>query len=329
MGGSLPRWCAPCLLACALGSARAAEVAPAGLDYRVAPGVERCPTEAEFSALLTREVGEDPFAANPNLGLKVTLTAQTNGVSGVVEITEKGELRGRRALSSGDCSALAAALALVVGVELDPFAVNRRTRTPPADVAADVSVVPALQSTLPGEPPEHRTQWLMGVGAMMAGGLAPTVVPAVTLGASMRKPDWAGHWELGFEFQGMPPVTAPFGTGTGGTGSISHLLLTGLGCVHPLAIVGICALGTGGVAIATGQGFNGAQQSGTETQGYASAGLRVTAEVPLDPELLLVFHTDLAYQITREPLQDRAGATLWTPTLFTWNIGFALQGRIL
>jgi hypothetical protein len=169
----------------------------------------------------------------------------------------------------------------------------------------------------------------------------------------MRKPDWPGRWEFGLEFQGLPPVTTPLG-GTG-SGSVSHLLFTPLACAHPWWIVGICGLFTAGATIAEGQGFAPPR---TTTTGYASAGLRITAEVPLDPELLLVFHADGAYQITREPLQycatslstsgecnppsqdkpascsDGSAPTggvcnLWTPAPFTWNIGFALQGRIL
>ena len=336
MGGSLPRWCAPFLLAFALGSARADETPPASLVYNVGQGVQRCPTQAEFLGLLTREVGEDPFAANPGLRLEVTLTARPNGVSGVVEITAKGALLGRRELSSGDCSALAAALALVVGVELDPFALARRAQN--SQSTATVAAT-AIEAPLPVEPPRHRTQWMMGVGALLAGGLAPSVVPGVTFGASLRKPDWPGRWEFGLEFQGLPPVTAPLG-GIG-SGSVSHVLLTPLVCAHPWWIFGVCALFPGGVTIAEGQGFGTPQ---TTTTGYAAAGLRVTVEVPLDPELRLVFHADGAYQITREPLQyvppmdkpctDGSApvngvCNLWSPTPFTWNIGFALQGRIL
>jgi hypothetical protein len=305
--------------------------------------VQRCPSKEEFSALLTREVGEDPFVTTPNLGLTVLLTPQANGVSGVVEITENGQLRGRRELNSGDCAALAAALALVVGVELDPFALAHRSQA----VGPATVTNPAVEATLPVEQPRHRTQFLMGVGAMAAGGLAPSVVPGVTFDVSVRKPDWVGRWELALEFQGLPPVTTSLG-GTG-SGSISHLLFAfPTVCAHPVWILGLCGFFTSGVAIATGQGF-GHEGAGTQTEGYAAAGLRVTTEFPLDPDLLLAIHLDGAYQITREPLQyqlplgsppgtpcaDGSASTpdlvchLWSPTVFTWNIGFALQGRIL
>jgi hypothetical protein len=315
MGGSLPRWCAPCLLAFAVSGAKGEETPPGGLDYRVAPGVQRCPSKAEFSALLSREVGGDPFATTPDLGLTVLLTPRTNGVSGVVEITEKGQLRGRRELNSGDCAALAAALALVVGVELDPYAQRQRSAPPP--VATEV------HATLPTEETRHTAAWYLAAGGLVAVGLAPTAVPGVTASVSIRPHFWVAlHPEFALEFQGLPPVTAPLGSGSG---SVSHVLWTGLGCVHPWWFLGGCLLGTGGVSMA--EGFAGGAY-GSQVEGYAAAGVRIPfLEVPAwDPNLHVVPHFDVAYQITREPLGDRAGATLWAPTLLTWNLGLALQG---
>jgi hypothetical protein len=342
MGGSLSRWCAPCLLAFAVNGAEGQETPSGGLDYRVAPGVQRCPSKAEFSALLSREVGEDPFATTPELGLTVLLTPQTNGVSGVVEITEKGQLRGRRELNSGDCAALAAALALVVGVELDPLAQRQRSGPPPPPTTE-------LQTALYIEPPRRAPQLLVSTGVMLAGGLAPTVVPAVILGLSVRLPALAFHPEFGFEGQGAPPVTAPLGLG-GGSGSVSHLLLTGLACGNPASIFGACLLATGGVTVANGQNFPQSDQTPSsgesQTQGYFAAGLRLLSSIPMNPDLQLVVHADAAYQFTREPLRvdhwsaevacpggeptgPNVTCTVFTPPPFSWNIGFALQGRIL
>jgi hypothetical protein len=339
MGGALSRVSASSVLLVLAGGAQAAETRPSGLDYVVAAGVQRCPTRAEFEALLAREVGEDPFASNPSLGVRVELTPRSTGVSGVVVITEKGEERGRRELRSGDCAALAAALALVVGVELDPLAMARRSQAGDR-VAGAQATTPQVQQAVETVKPPPRGDLLMSLGGMAAGNIAPTVVPAVTLGLSGR---WSAlpHWlELGVEWQGAPPVNAPLGLGPGSSGSVSHLLLTGLACFNPWSFLGGCALATGGVTLATGQ-FQNVQEFGTQSAGYFAAGLRAQGGFPLNRDLRLVIHVDGAFQVTQEPLQICTVATksttcpqpstevLWTPPPFSWGIGFALQGRIL
>jgi hypothetical protein len=318
MGGALRRVSASSVLLLLAGGAQAAETGPVGLDYVVAAGVQRCPTREEFEALLAREVGGDPFATNPALGVHVELTPRSNGVSGVVEITENGEQRGRRELRSGDCAALAAALALVVGVELDPLALAQRAKVTPT-VAP-----PEVQVAVPTEQPRQAPDWYFALGGLVAVGLAPTVAPAVTVSAAIRPHGSA--LEFALEFQGMPPVTAPLGPRPG-SGSVSHLLGNGLACVRPWWFLGFCGLLTGGVAIASG----GTPSETQTTEGYAAAGLRFPfLEIrPGDPDLRVVPHFDVAYQITREPLQAQNGTTLWAPTLFTLSFGIMLQGRIL
>jgi hypothetical protein len=341
MGGALSRVSASSVLLILAAAAQAAETMPAGLDYVVGAGVQRCPTRAEFEALLAREVGEDPFASNRALGVRIELTPRSTGVSGVVVITENGEERGRRELRSGDCAALAAALALVVGVELDPLAMARRSQGGDRVAGAQTAAAPQVQQTVETVKPPPRGDLLMSLGGMAAGNIAPTVVPAVTLGLSGR---WSAlpHWlELGVEWQGAPPVNAPLGLGPGSSGSVAHLLLTGLACFNPWSFLGGCAVATGGVTLATGQ-FQNVEEFGTQTAGYFAAGLRVQSGFPLNRDLRLVIHVDGAFQVTQEPLQICTAPTrstaqcpppsidvLWSPPPFSWGIGFALQGRIL
>jgi hypothetical protein len=293
------------------GRAWGAEPSPPGLDYRVAPGIQRCPTKEQFEALLAREVGSNPFADHPSLTLRVDLSARPDGVAGVVELSEYGEVRGKRELSSGDCSALAAALALVVGVELDPFAVARR----PTEVTYTPLEPVQVESVAPREKRRGVPDLFIDTGGLAVFGVAPgTAAGAVGVGISAR---WASWVQAGVEGQATLPASWL---------NLSQVLIIGSVCATHWSL-GLCGLLAVGSQTASANGT-------TPNGGYIAPGVRFGAEIALSPNLSLVPHGDL-YFVLIEPLmvneKDHLGNLLYTYTAPSVNgaIGLALQARIL
>jgi hypothetical protein len=290
-----------------LGRAWGAEPPPAGLDYRVAPGIQRCPTKEQFEALLVREVGSDPFADHPSLTLRVDLNSRPDGVAGAVELSEYGEVRGKRELSSGDCSALAAALALVVGVELDPFAVARR----PIEVTYTPLEPLQVESVAPSEKRRGAPDLFIDTGGLAVFAFAPgTPAGAVGVGVSAR---WASWFQVGLEGQATLPASWL---------NLSQLLMIGSVCATHWSL-GLCGLLAAGSQTASA---NGKAPGG----GYLAPGVRFGAEIALNPNLSLVPHGDL-YFVPIAPLvvKDDFGKVLFQAHPVNGAIGLALQARIL
>jgi hypothetical protein len=301
-----------CLVGCLVtlglvGRAVGSEGAPPGLDYRVAPGVERCPTQAQFQELLVREVGSNPFADDPALSIRIELSPRQDGVAGSVELSEKGEVKGHRELSSGECGALATALALVVGVELDPLALSRRS-----GAQAAASVPAEVRSTAPVERRHDGPDLFVSTGALAVYGAMPTVAGAVVLGLSAR---WWSWFQAGIEGQGTLPASEF---------NVSQVLAIGSACAArwSLALCGLLAVGSqtdtgGGV---TSSGF------------YVAPGVRLDAEIALNPNLSLVPRADvyfLAIPLRIGQPEPNGQPPKYQAPPVNGSIGLAFQARIL
>ncbi len=284
--------------------------APAGLTYTVAPGIAHCPTRAEFEALLENEVGSNPFTDNPALSLQVDLSVRPEGVAGAVVLSQGTEVKGRRALNSGDCAALVAALALVVGVELDPLAAAQRQRAG----AEAALVAPASTEVVQAVPPQkHRgvPDLFLSTGALAVFGVAPNAAAAVGLGLSAR---WGSWFQAGIEGQGTLPASAY---------NLSQVLIIPSACATHWSL-GLCALLAVGSYTASGS-QTASGESKSSSGGYFTPGARFFAEVALNSNLSLVPHADLYFA----PIAPPEIIGVYTAPVVNGSIGLALQARIL
>jgi hypothetical protein len=254
--------------------------------------------------MLEHEVGSNPFVDNPALALRVDLTPRRDGVAGSVELSESGEVKGHRELSSGECAALVAALALVIGVELDPFALSRRR-------APDVEV----QSTAPVER-RGGPDLFLSTGGLAVFGTAPTVAGAVAVGFSARWGDW---FQAGLEGQATLPASYY---------NVSQLLAIGSFCARHWSL-GLCGLLAAGSNAASYAG-------GSSSGGYFAPGVRLEGEIALSPSLSLIPRADL-YFVALEPLRvtplpappGEINPPPYQAPAVNGSVGLAFQARIL
>jgi len=162
------------------------------LKYQTDETLERCPTEAEFRAMITAQLGYDPFAAPSRQRVVARARALESGIRGFVEwYDESGTLRGQRALDSDsrDCPSFMRAMSFALAVQIQLLAEEEEASEAEPNVGKPSSepstaskaaqpgpapAKPASEQASPKRAPSPETwQWLVGAGPALAFGLAP------------------------------------------------------------------------------------------------------------------------------------------------------------
>src|SRR5689334_14530984 len=132
-----------CALAISAGraAAQSASLAPApihvALDYQTDPTLSDCPSTAELSAAIAKQLGYDPFAPSPDgtsHRLKASIQRTPTGTEAHIEwLTASGASEGERRLGSEsqDCAEVSRGLSFAIGVQLQLRASAEAAPVPP------------------------------------------------------------------------------------------------------------------------------------------------------------------------------------------------------
>jgi hypothetical protein len=280
-------FCPAVLVLAVAGEARAAGgrtvIVATQLDYGATSG---CPGAARFEAVVSGQLGYDPFRADAEDRVVVRVDAAGKTLEGRLEWHDaSGGLIGQQTFPSrtGDCDELTRAMGFALALQIQLMAATAsENRPPPAPPPAPETVAPepppvapspatqietaGSRTSTPNEPAPGPSV-LMGVGASAGIGLASD---PIALGRLFVTAQWARvAVELGGE--AAAPSTTHRADGAGFTQQEFLASLAGCGV---LAAWSLCAVGKAGELRVLGQGVDvPLAASGLMVQ----AGLRLTA----------------------------------------------------
>lgn len=283
------------------------------LEYTPAPG---CPDEQGFRDVVAAQMkGSDPFTVQGARRMTVTLTRRARDYQGVVALyDEAGKPLGQREHTGSACAAVVEDIGTSISIVLQSSA-------PP------VIAPPPLPPTAAPLPPDHDPQppaslppaapapplLRLGVGAQLAGGIAPSIAGGFVGSAGLR---WS-RLSLSLEARGDLPASGA--SQTGGTVRTSFLGGSFVPCFHEQWFLG-CAIVTAGRVLASGPaGSAPASQSAA----YAGAGLRVGGEYFFTPHIGAQVVGDVLLGLARPGIRI-AGADAWSAAVVSESIGLRL-----
>ena len=286
------------------------------LEYNADPALG-CPSGAELSANVTRQLGYDPFAAEGSeQRLRLTIGKVAERAEARLEwIDRQQRSEGERRLTSdGNCNDLVANLAFAVAVQIQLHAASAPPPPPPPP-----AVVPPPTASPPpppraAAPPPNRSVIYVGVGALARHGLTPGVSPGLRVFGALAQERWAfelsAHTTLPSEVQQAD-----------GTGFTARELGVNLAPCLRLPPVGLCAAGSLSLLHARGQGVDQARSPSTLTGGL---GGRLQLIWPALERFGIVVQGEvLAVLLPREVLLN--GSKVWStePVAVTATLDFA------
>jgi hypothetical protein len=153
------------------------------LNYQTDAALERCPTEADFRAMISAQLAYDPFAEPSQQRVVARAEASEPGIRGVVEWYDaSGAFRGQRELDSEsrDCPSFMRALSFALAVQIQLLAEEEAAAGAPSSEAAKTPAPPVAKSApapatarKPSDEGSNAWQWLVGAGPALAFGVAP------------------------------------------------------------------------------------------------------------------------------------------------------------
>ena len=290
------------------------------LAYSADPTLE-CPSGAELSSSIARQLGYDPFTSEPSAPqLRVVITRLVDGAEAQIEwIDQRQQSEGERRLASGGsgCAELARSL---------PFALAVQIQLHAASAGAQVSAAPpeevkALPDAPPKRPPARQATRakpprliLVGIGALARHGLTPGVSPGLRIFGVLSRKSWS--LELSAHATWPAELRQPDATGF----TARELGANLVPCLrwHPL---GLCAVGTLSVLHVRGQGVD---RIGTPSSTAGGVGGRLQLFWPaLERFGIVVQGEALAVVSPRDVLLNQT--TVWStaPVAFTAILDFA------
>jgi hypothetical protein len=302
---------------CNSGAALAQPSLRVALAYSADPTLA-CPSAAELSSSIARQLGYDPFTSEPSAPqLRVVITKLADGAEAQIEwIDQQQQSEGERRLASGDggCAELARSL---------PFALAVQIQLHAASAGAPLTVAPAVAGPAPPPPkppkppPVARAELprmiLVGIGALARHGLTPGISPGLRLlGVLSRKP-----WSLELSAHATWPTEFRQPDATGFTAR--ELGANLVPCLRWHAI-GLCAVGTLSVLSVRGQGVD---RIGSPSATTGGIGGRLQLFWPaLERFGVVVQGEALAVVSPRDVLLNRMTVWSTSPVAFTAILDF-------
>jgi hypothetical protein len=302
---------------CNSGTALAQPSLRVALAYNADPTLE-CPSAAELSSSIARQLGYDPFTSEPSAPqLRVVITKLVDGAEAQIEwIDQQQQSEGERRLASGDggCAELARSL---------PFAMAVQIQLHAASAGVPLTVAPAVAAPAPPPPkprkppPVARAKLprmiLVGIGALARHGLTPGISPGLRLlGVLSRKP-----WSLELSAHATWPTELRQPDATGFTAR--ELGANLVPCLRWDAI-GVCAVGTLSVLSVRGQGVD---RIGSPSATTGGIGGRLQLFWPaLERFGVVVQGEALAVVSPRDVLLNRMTVWSTSPVAFTAILDF-------
>jgi hypothetical protein len=289
------------------------------LAYTADPTLE-CPSSAELSSSIARQLGYDPFTSEPSAPqLHVVITKLVDGAEAQIEwIDQSQQSEGERRLASGGSGCVELARSL-------PFALAVQIQLHAASAGAPVTAPPEIQAPPPDAPPKRPPARhivrarpprliLLGIGALARHGLTPGVSPGLRiLGVLSRK-----SWSLELSAHATWPAEQQQADATGFTARELGANLVPCLRWDP---VGLCAVGTFSVLHVRGQGVD---HIGSPSSTAGGVGGRLQLFWPaLERFGIVVQGEALAVLSPRDVLLNRT--TVWStaPVAFTAILDFA------
>ena len=280
------------------------------LDYLRAPGAEACPGEQGFRDAVGAQVRRwEPFAPNGPWHLTVIVSRRGDGYEGSVELRDvTGAVELQRAYpATPRCLDLLGDLARAVALKVDP-------PTPPPSVAPVLLPPAQPPERSPAQPsPTKAPSIRLGVGTWMDLATAPRPAFGLSVDVGVRV-----HWfSIAAEGRWDPPAGGTVKDGV----DVSTARI--LGAIVPCAHVGWfagCLLGELGQI----RGSVSAPSATPDHQAglYLAGGVRVAAEIPVAPHLLVRLAADLTGSRPAAFWID--GARAWETASFTAGLGAGL-----
>jgi hypothetical protein len=324
------------------------------LSYILGPGAKNCPPEQALHDEVARRMGYDPFT--PDAAARVVATLNRSGrlFSGTLDLFESnGKRKWRKSYAflgdkDEDCAALDMAMAIDIRVEFIHFSIPRvaaapgpppSLESPPTPSPAEAPVPPpeppvqappppsrppaqASPPALPQHtrsPPSARPRFEIGVGPLIALGIAPVINVGGVLHAGVRG-TW---WSLALE--GRSDVSAAGDLSKTRPGIFTTALRGGsfVPCFHSGPFMG-CGVVTAGWVQGEPVGVPTAKAA---TVGYVGVGARGGAELSLaslwQPLIIRVHGDGLGSVMTARAVFE--GAEVWK----TWPLSFSAGVTLL
>ena len=281
------------------------------LDYQVDPTLSDCPSTAELSAAIGKQLGYDPFvagAAATKHHLKASIQRAGEGAEAHVEwLDERGSSEGERRLSSDrpGCAELARGLTFAIAVQIQ---LRASAETPPPSPPAIAPPPVAPKRPPPPAKKLRRRLVLVGAGAFAQHGLTPDISPGLRVFGSL------GNELVSLEVSTQATLPSRFGSATLGQASplVPHPSFTArelsaklAPCVHHL-VAGFCAVGMLGPLHVRGEGVDRVQSPSSLVAGVGARfqllwpvvpafGVRLQAEalVLLTPRTVVLNRQDM------------------------------------
>jgi hypothetical protein len=288
------------------------------LAYTADPTLE-CPSGAELTSSIARQLGYDPFTSEPSAPqLRVVITKLVDGAEAQIEwIDQHQQSEGERRLASGGsgCTELARSLpfALAVQIQLHAASAGAQVTPAPPEIKAPPDTPPKPPSARPVLRAKPPRLILVGVGALARHGLTPGVSPGLRLLGVLSRKSWS--FELSVHATWPAELRRPDATGF----TARELGANLVPCLR-WDPVGLCAVGTLSVLHVRGQGVD---HIGSPSSIGGGVGGRLQLFWPaLERVGIVVQGEALAVLSPRDVLLNRT--TVWStaPVAFTAILDF-------
>ena len=299
-------------------SARA-EAGAVSLVFERGVGAESCPGEEDLRTAVAERLGFDPFRPGSDREIRCTVRRSDGAFRARIEVGPVGAspIAGRDLVSHrDDCGELAEAVALTIGIAINPLIAappaETASKTPaPEPVAAPASApplsppaAPAAVSTIarPIAPQKRAPSTDLRFGAHVAAtvGVGPRAAPAVGLDAQLRR--------RALSLVVDARVIAPSSIAAGAGSATAWLWSASVGPCFHRDFLALCAVGTGGQLRAAGSGYAAVANS---TAPYFAVGARGVVEFPIGHRLRVLWVGEVATPLVTVHLTVD-GRDVWT-----------------
>lgn len=314
------------------------------LRYEIDPGLQGCPSMAEFRSIVGEQLGYDPYRPDATLRVEIRAQVVDRGLEGAVDWNDSAEERvGERRFTSRsrDCHELLATMGFVVAVQIqllatDGTAASRPAPQPSSAEAAAPSasrgteVTPAVVRPAPSAqsvdgssadipaPASRLNPWsaIVGVGPSVGLGLGPDPIAQGRVFVAVQYA--MVSFELGAEAS-LPSTTRQ----NDGSGFRHNLILGTVAACGHYRPISACALGKLGEIQVHGLGVDvPASPSGF----VAQIGPRLSLGLGLGDHLTVLAHADALYLLTPWTV-DLNHTTIWAMSRFGALVGIDLAVR--
>ena len=304
------------LMALPLGATPAARI-----QYTLGAGTETCADDESLRRAVSAQLGYDPFRENAALAIVASVSEKNGIFHGRVEVRNAPEPPRIRDLDSRDCAALLSAMALTIGVAIDPLTLNGppssvstappsappETAKPSAPTGNEATVNSAnREPDLAQDPPRFQAS----LGGHAALGAAPLLSAGIDGGVAVR-------WLLvSLSLEGRVNLPSTARLSSGGDVVVSLQMGRFVPCVRRGLLVACVLAGVGAIRAGSERVTN----PRADVNFYADVGVRAGLEIPISETFAVRPQIDLVAPLTRPTIYHN-GVGFWTVPALSGALG--------